>query len=104
MGNELRLAADGALKAFEPLASNAAGFKSSIEAVELAIAAQELEKSLANDDVIRGGVVVKFLMPFLEEMPADFLNMMAVHDIEDLISDALTITTASDGSQGQAGD
>src|ERR1044071_7590114 len=102
VGNKLRLAADWPFKAFEPFAGGAAGLEGLIKALESSIAAEKLQESPANDDVVRSGVIMQFLVPFFQEMPADLLDVVAVHDIEDFIANPLAFAAAADRRQRQA--
>ena len=52
------------------------------------------EEGLADWDVIRSSVVVELLMPLLIEMTGTLRNVMAMHDVQDLISHALAVARA----------
>src|SRR5581483_7442841 len=99
MRNEIRFGADGSLKSCEAFAGNAALLKGFVEAIEIAAASQEFEVGLANDDIVRSRVVVQFLVPFFEEMSADFLEVVAMHDLKDLVTNALTVATPANGGK-----
>src|SRR5260370_13086093 len=96
------MAADRALEVLEPFAGDAAGLKSLIETVEVTVRAEDLEEGFTNDDIVRGGVIMKFLMPFFQKMTAALLDVMPVHDVQDLIANALPLSATADCSQGQA--
>ena len=70
--------------------------------IHVAIAVQKGQVGLTDDNVIGGGVVVQFLVPLLHEAPVHLLEMIAVHDMQDLITHLLTLTTATQGAQHQS--
>ena len=49
------------------------------------------KEGLANWNVIRGGVVVEFLMPLFIEVSRRLLDVISMHDVKNLISDLLAI-------------
>lgn len=49
------------------------------------------KESLANRHVIRGGIVVEFLMPLLIEVSGRLLDVVSVHDVQNFISHLLAI-------------
>src|SRR5690349_6187120 len=68
MREELRVAADRSLEAFEALASHAIVAKDLIEPILIAVRVQKFDIGLTNHDVVRGRIVVQLLVPFLKEM------------------------------------
>ena len=47
---------------------------------------------------------MQFLVPFLEEMPADLLKVAAVHDVQDFIPNLLSFPPAPHGDEHHADD
>ena len=99
----MRAAADWPLEALEALTSNAVFAKDLVETILIAVAVQEFDVGLADDNVIGRRVVVQFLMPLLEEMPGHLFEVVAMHDIEDFVTDALAFAAAADCGQAQTG-
>src|SRR5208283_2377907 len=58
-----RVAANGAFETGQALARDPAVFEFLVEAIEITARVEELEVSLADDDIIGGRVVMQFLMP-----------------------------------------
>mmetsp|Transcript_78600 Transcript_78600/g.163343 ORF Transcript_78600/g.163343 Transcript_78600/m.163343 type:complete len:488 (+) Transcript_78600:2347-3810(+) len=96
----VRLLCNGSLVRGEALLGDAVVRKDSPVLTYLSTRPQECNQSLANANVIGGGVVVKFLMPLLIEMASSLRNLVPVHDVQDLVSDFLT-TIASSPQSGQ---
>src|SRR5436190_12632824 len=99
--HELWIAPDRTLEALESLASDTPGFECLIKAIEISVAVEKLKVSLADHHVIRRRVVVQLLMPLLQKMSTHLLHVMAVHDIEDFIPNALTFTSSADRCERQ---
>src|SRR5579859_127348 len=99
MAHEIGVASNGTLKALQPFTGDAAFLQGFMKTVQMAVAAQKFQVSLANDDVVRSCVVMQLLVPFLEEMPAHLLEVMAMHDLQDFVTDPLTIPATTDGRQ-----
>src|SRR5205085_4181956 len=99
--NEIGRGDNGAFKTCQALLGHATGSERLIETVAVAVAAQKRQVALANDDVVRSRVVMELLVPFLDETALPFLDVMAVHDVEDVISDALTFPATTQAGQHQ---
>ena len=97
--DKIRSGADRALEAGQPFLGHAASEERLIEPIRITIAAQESQVSLADHDVVGRGVVVQFLVPFLQEPAGHFLDVVAVHDLQNLIPDALAFAAAAHASQ-----
>lgn len=52
------------------------------------------QEGLTDWDVVRGRIVVEFLVPLLVEVTRTLRDVMSVHDVEDFIPDALAISCA----------
>src|SRR6266446_454485 len=72
-----------------------------IEALRLTITPEEFEIAFADDDVVRGRVVMKLLMPLFQKMTRDFLDVVAVHDIKNFIPHLLSFAPTSDRGEHQ---
>src|SRR5215472_6558705 len=97
--HEIRIGADGTFKTLQAFASYATGLKGLIIAIEISIAAQEFQVRLADYNIVWRSIVVKLLVPLLREMPAHLFDVVAVHDLQNFITDPLAITAATDGRQ-----
>src|SRR5262245_19597704 len=101
MRNELWTGPNRSFEAFQARARDTACLKCLIKALLVTVAAQKLKVSLTNHNIIRGSVVMKFLVPFLEKVSSGFFNVVAVHDIKDFITYPLPLPTAADCRQSQ---
>ena len=81
MRNELRIAADGPFETLESFACDTTRLERFVKAFQVAVSAKEFQEGLADHYVIRRSIVMKFLMPLFQKMPADLFDMMAVHDV-----------------------
>src|SRR5208337_3760408 len=90
------------LIAFQSLPGDSALFKSLIEKIKIAVAPQEFQIGFTDDDVIRSGVVVEFLMPFLHEMSRQLFDVMTMHDIQYLVADPLRVLPCAERCHYQA--
>src|SRR5207249_12087438 len=66
-----------------------------IKALQVTIAAEEFQIALTNDDIVRSGIVVELLMPLFQKVSSHLLDMMAVHDIQNLVSDPLSLAASA---------
>lgn len=96
---EDRVGPNRAIEALQPLAGNARLLQRAIETAKVAVAAQERQVSLADGNVVGGGVVVELLMPFLDKAPAHLFEVMTVHDVKDFVADALAVFPTAQGRE-----
>ncbi len=99
---ETGIGANRPLEALEAVARDATLFQRPVEAAEIAVAPQKRQIRLADDDVVGRGVVVQFLMPLLDENAARLLEMIAVHDVQNFVADALALAAAAQRREHQA--
>ena len=97
------IAADRTLETLQPPARDASRLQRLIEPVAIAAAVQESEVGLADHDVVGRGVVVQLLVPFFEEQAMHLLDMVAVHDLQDLVPDPLAVAAAPERGEHPAG-
>ena len=101
VGIEFRVRGDRALEAVQAFPADTGRGQGVVELAEIAIAVQKSEVGLADYDVVRGRVVVQLLVPFLHEMTVHLLDVMAVHDVQDLVPHFLTVAAATEGTEHQ---
>mmetsp|Transcript_164764 Transcript_164764/g.528621 ORF Transcript_164764/g.528621 Transcript_164764/m.528621 type:complete len:232 (-) Transcript_164764:1334-2029(-) len=82
---------DRPLESLQALPRDAMPFKVLVEEGEAAVGAQELQVGLANVNVIRRGVVVQLLMPLLHEVALALLQLILLHDHENVVPDSLAV-------------
>ena len=97
---------DGAFVGLEASAVDAALGENAPVLGDVHVGLEEGEVSLADDDVVRGGVVVELLVPLLHPDTLHLLDVVAVHDVENLVANLLTLATLAtlaDGAEHQPG-
>lgn len=63
-------------------------------AAHISTALDERYDSLTDGDIFRSRVIVQFLMPLLIKMTRSLRDLVSVHDVEDLISNSLSVSSA----------
>src|SRR6266511_3043949 len=99
--NKIRSGEDRALETSQPFPCHTTGKQRLVVLIQSPITAQERQIRFADDNVVGRGVVVQFLVPFLDEPAGHFLDVVAVHNLENLIPDALTLAAAAYTRQHQ---
>ena len=95
MTDETRVSPNWPFETFKPFASDTAFLQGLEIPFQVAVASQEFDVGFTDDDVIRSRIVMQLLVPFLKEMPTDLLEVMPVHDLEDLVTDTLPVAAAA---------
>ena len=90
----LGLIRDGPFEVGETFLGDATRQQCFLVTVVVAIRVEEREVGFADDHVVGRRVVVQLLMPLLHPGAADFLDVVAVHDLENLVADALAVAAA----------
>src|SRR5579859_4230370 len=78
--DKIRFASYRSFETLQPLAGNATRFEGSVKLIAVSVTAKKRKVGFTNDQVIRRGVVMQLLVPLFEEMTADFLDVVAVHN------------------------
>src|ERR1051326_5323789 len=101
MRMESWVAFDWAFETLQSFPGHAIVLQDLVKAIDLAVAAQKLEQPFADHDVVGRGVVVELLMPLLQEMAGHFLDVVAVHDVENLIPHLLSFAASPNRRQNE---
>mmetsp|Transcript_20853 Transcript_20853/g.62749 ORF Transcript_20853/g.62749 Transcript_20853/m.62749 type:complete len:211 (-) Transcript_20853:1862-2494(-) len=98
----LRLFRDLAVEALHPVTSDAVAVEDLPVGSIITIATQERQVRLADADVIRRGVVMQLLVPLLHPGAVLLGDVVAVHDVQNLVADLLCVTAAADAAEHEA--
>ncbi len=99
IADEIGVRNNGPFIASQAFLGDPSGFQGRVKTIQIAVVPQEFEICFADHDVVGGRIVVKLLVPFFHEMAGDFLDMVAMHNMEDLVADPLPLAASSQGGQ-----
>src|SRR3990172_3447282 len=97
--HKLRLSDNGPFKSAEPFTCKPCCLAGVVKHLDIAVTSQKRQVSLANNNVVRGCVVVELLMPLFHKMAGPLFDFVAVHDVEDFVTNPLALTAVSAATQ-----